>query len=106
MKALELVEYNHLEYRDAPEPDLAEDEVLVKEHAVGICGSDVHGQEGSNGRRIPTVITGHEAAGEAARWPTRVVNTKDDELWPVVAELTEGRGVRSGSAACTRATRA
>jgi threonine dehydrogenase-like Zn-dependent dehydrogenase len=64
MKALELVEYNHFEYRDVPEPEIAPDEVLVKVEAVGICGSDVHGQDGSTGRRIPPVIMGHEAAGD------------------------------------------
>ena len=31
--------------------------------ACGICGSDVHGMDGSTGRRIPPVIMGHEASG-------------------------------------------
>ena len=34
--------------------------------ACGICGSDVHGMDGSTGRRIPPLIMGHEAAGEIA----------------------------------------
>jgi L-iditol 2-dehydrogenase len=29
----------------------------------GICGSDVHGFDGSSGRRVPPIIMGHEAAG-------------------------------------------
>jgi L-iditol 2-dehydrogenase len=66
MKALELVAYNHFDYRDVPDPEPNEDEVLVRVRAVGICGSDVHGQDGSTGRRIPPVIMGHEAAGEIA----------------------------------------
>lgn len=66
MKALELVAYNHFEYRDVPDPEPKEDEVLVRVRAVGICGSDVHGQDGSTGRRIPPVIMGHEAAGDIA----------------------------------------
>ena len=74
MKALELVEYNHFEYKDVPEPDLAEDEVLVKVRAVGICGSDVHGQDGSTGRRIPPVIMGHEAAGDVTAVGPRVTH--------------------------------
>jgi L-iditol 2-dehydrogenase len=63
MKALVLEEYNKLVYRDFPDPVLAEDEVLVKVEAVGICGSDVHGMDGSTGRRIPPLVMGHEAAG-------------------------------------------
>ncbi len=31
--------------------------------ACGICGSDVHGYDGSTGRRIPPIVMGHEAAG-------------------------------------------
>jgi L-iditol 2-dehydrogenase len=63
MKALVLEAYNHLEYRDVPDPDLGSDEVLIHVKACGICGSDVHGLDGSTGRRIPPVIMGHEAAG-------------------------------------------
>ena len=63
MKALVLEEYNKLVYKDFPDPVLADDEVLVKVEAVGICGSDVHGMDGSTGRRIPPLVMGHEAAG-------------------------------------------
>jgi L-iditol 2-dehydrogenase len=31
--------------------------------ACGICGSDVHGMDGSTGRRRPPIVMGHEAAG-------------------------------------------
>jgi len=63
MKALVLEEYNKLVYRDWPEPEVADDEVLVKVKAVGICGSDVHGMDGSSGRRKPPIVMGHEASG-------------------------------------------
>jgi 2-desacetyl-2-hydroxyethyl bacteriochlorophyllide A dehydrogenase len=63
MKALVLEEYNKLVYRDWPDPVIAPDEVLVQIKAAGICGSDVHGYDGSTGRRIPPLIMGHEAAG-------------------------------------------
>jgi len=63
MKALVLEEYNKLVYREWPDPVIAPDEVLVQVKAVGICGSDVHGFDGSTGRRIPPLIMGHEAAG-------------------------------------------
>jgi L-iditol 2-dehydrogenase len=66
MKALVLEEYNKLVYKDVPDPELAHDEVLVKVEAAGICGSDVHGMDGSSGRRIPPLIMGHEAAGVIA----------------------------------------
>jgi len=63
MKALVLEAYNKLVYKDFPDPIVADDEVLIKVEAVGICGSDVHGMDGSSGRRIPPLVMGHEAAG-------------------------------------------
>lgn len=66
MKALVLREYGRLVYEEVPEPQLAPDEVLVKVAACGICGSDVHGLDGSTGRRQPPLIMGHEASGVLA----------------------------------------
>lgn len=63
MKALVLEEYKKLVYKDVPDPLIKGNEVLVKVKACGICGSDVHGFDGSTGRRIPPMIMGHEASG-------------------------------------------
>ena len=63
MRALVLTEYDHFEYRDVPQPQVGPDDVLVEVKACGICGSDVHGMDGSSGRRIPPIIMGHEASG-------------------------------------------
>jgi (R,R)-butanediol dehydrogenase/meso-butanediol dehydrogenase/diacetyl reductase/L-iditol 2-dehydrogenase len=65
MKALLMEEYKKLAYVDFPDPKLeTEHDMLVRVQAVAICGSDVHGFDGSTGRRIPPIIMGHEAAGE------------------------------------------
>jgi L-iditol 2-dehydrogenase len=66
MKALVLKEYNKLVLEEVPAPSPADDEVLVAVKACGICGSDVHGLDGSTGRRRPPIIMGHEAAGVIA----------------------------------------
>ncbi|HLP74900.1 MAG TPA: galactitol-1-phosphate 5-dehydrogenase [Bacteroidales bacterium] len=63
MKALVLEEYNKLVYKDVPEPFIGDEDVLIRVMACGICGSDVHGYDGSTGRRIPPIIMGHEASG-------------------------------------------
>jgi L-iditol 2-dehydrogenase len=63
MKALILADYKKLELRDLPVPEPREDELLIRVRACGICGSDVHGYDGSTGRRIPPIVMGHEAAG-------------------------------------------
>lgn len=64
MKALLLSEYKKLELTDMPVPTIGAEDVLVKVKACGICGSDIHGYDGSTGRRIPPLVMGHEAAGE------------------------------------------
>src|SRR5277367_690689 len=66
MKALLLSEYSKLEVADLPTPAIGPGEVLVQVAACGICGSDVHGYDGSSGRRIPPLVMGHEAAGIVA----------------------------------------
>jgi L-iditol 2-dehydrogenase len=63
MKALVLSAYKELELLDLPVPKPADDELLIRIRACGICGSDVHGYDGSTGRRLPPVVMGHEAAG-------------------------------------------
>ena len=66
MKALVLTKYRHLEISEVPTPVPGPEEVLVRVAACGICGSDVHGYDGSSGRRIPPIVMGHEAAGTVA----------------------------------------
>jgi L-iditol 2-dehydrogenase len=66
MKALLLSQYNQLDIADLPAPVPGADEILVRVAACGICGSDVHGYDGTSGRRIPPIVMGHEAAGVVA----------------------------------------
>ena len=67
MKALVFTAPHTFEYRDVPRPEPAPDEVLVQVKACAICGSDVHGSSGENGRRIPPLVMGHEASGTIAQ---------------------------------------
>ena len=89
MKALVLKEYMNLVYEDVPEPTYGPDEVLIEVKACGICGSDVHGMDGSTGRRIPPVIMGHEASGviletgpNVKDWKTGDRVTFDSTVYP------------------------
>ena len=67
MRALLLSEYKKLSVVEMPTPAIGDDEVLVRVRACGICGSDIHGYDGSTGRRIPPLVMGHEAAGVIER---------------------------------------
>jgi L-iditol 2-dehydrogenase len=79
VKALVLKEYKQFSYEDVPVPEIGEDDVLIRVKACGICGSDVHGIDGSTGRRIPPIIMGHEAAGVIERVGGKVTDWKVGE---------------------------
>jgi L-iditol 2-dehydrogenase len=90
MKALVLEEYNKLVYKEVPLPEMKENEVLVRVKACGICGSDVHGMDGSSGRRIPPIIMGHEASGVIEKvgkavtdWTSSDRVTFDSTIYPL-----------------------
>ncbi len=79
MKALLLSEYSRLDVVDVPMPRPGPGDVLVKVQACGICGSDVHGYDGSSGRRIPPLIMGHEASGVVAAAGANVTDLREGE---------------------------
>ena len=66
MRALLLTEPSQLEVTDIDRPEIGPRDLLGEVKACGICGSDVHGYDGSSGRRIPPLVMGHEAAGVVA----------------------------------------
>ena len=63
MKALVYTNTLELQYRDEPDPVVADGEALIEIEAVGICGSDMHAYHGHDARRVPPLILGHEAVG-------------------------------------------
>jgi L-iditol 2-dehydrogenase len=63
MKALRLDDLMTFSYVDVPAPSVGDGDVLVAVRACGICGSDIHGFDGTSGRRTPPLIMGHEASG-------------------------------------------
>jgi threonine dehydrogenase-like Zn-dependent dehydrogenase len=54
-----------VETREDPRPGPGD--VLVRVVATGICGSDVHGFTGENGRRHPGQVMGHETVGKVEK---------------------------------------
>jgi threonine 3-dehydrogenase len=53
--------------KDVPEPGIGPDDVLIRVHRTGICGTDIHiwSWDAWAARTVPTpLVTGHEFAGE------------------------------------------
>ncbi len=85
-----MTEYKTFSYEDVPLPEIGDDDVLIQVKACGICGSDVHGMDGSSGRRIPPIIMGHEASGVI------------EQLGRAVSEWKTGERVTFDSTVVTR----
>jgi len=68
MKAQVFYEPNDMRLEDVPIPEIADDEVLVRVKACGICGSDIAYYFGASSLETPTgkgpLILGHEYTGE------------------------------------------
>ncbi len=64
MKALVYTAPHEMTYQDYQDPTIQDGHVIIKIHAVGICGSDMHAFHGHDPRRLPGLVLGHELAGE------------------------------------------
>lgn len=72
MKALVWTEPEKMVMETVVEPVPAEDEVLIRVEAVGICGSEIEGYLGHNSLRVPPLIMGHEFCGRVVASGQRV----------------------------------
>lgn len=88
MKALELVANSRLELVERTVPEPGRGELRIAVAACGICGSDLHGMDGSSGRRRPPLVMGHEASGridavgpELDGWKVGERVTFDSTVW-------------------------
>lgn len=63
MRALVLTDWWQLEVQEVPVPQVGPTGVLLDIVATGICGSDIHGFTGENGRRRFGQVMGHETVG-------------------------------------------
>ncbi|MCG7338926.1 zinc-binding dehydrogenase [Staphylococcus sp. ACRSN] len=67
--------FGNLELLDQPNPSPKADEVKIKVHYAGICGTDVHTYEGHYKVNFPVTL-GHEFAGEIIEVGENVENLK------------------------------
>lgn len=72
---------HNLKVEDIKIPELRPDEVLIKVHACGICGTDMHIFDGDEGAAAtpPGTVLGHEFAGEIVRVGTDVTDVVPGE---------------------------
>lgn len=77
MLSAQVLKPNHLEFVTQPIPEIThDDDVLIKVHAVGICGSDVHIYHGTSPVAVYPRILGHEISAEVVSVGKGVQNLK------------------------------
>ena len=75
MKAIVYDAPRQFTYRDIDTPKISSDEVLLRVHACGLCGTDLHVHEGNFGPRFP-LTPGHEFSGEIVELGSEVTGLK------------------------------
>ncbi|KKQ29881.1 MAG: hypothetical protein A3H17_01785 [Candidatus Levybacteria bacterium RIFCSPLOWO2_12_FULL_37_14] len=89
MKALQYFGKQDLRFVDLSEPQIGENEILMKVKKVGICGTDLHIY--NNGMNVPLpLVLGHEFVGDIIKIGNNVTNIKVGDR--AVAEHVIGCG--------------
>lgn len=93
MRALYYPAHDTLSLEDLPIPNYADDEVLIKVEACGICGSEIETFKSQSTRRVPPLIMGHEFSGTIQKMGSKVAN------WVVGSKVVSNSIVSCGK--CT-----
>ena len=72
MRVLELKNFGEMAIAERERPPVGDHDVVIDVAVTGICGSDIHGYTGENGRRVLGQVMGHESAGRIAALGARV----------------------------------
>jgi D-arabinose 1-dehydrogenase-like Zn-dependent alcohol dehydrogenase len=76
MRAAVITKYNeNWELKTLPDPRPAAGQVVIKIHASGMCGTDLHVHHGAFGLPLP-IVAGHEPVGEIVEVGAGVVDLK------------------------------
>ncbi|MBN1836582.1 MAG: alcohol dehydrogenase catalytic domain-containing protein, partial [Spirochaetales bacterium] len=81
MRQAVMVKPGEIEIREVERPSAGRDEVLIRIHNIGVCGSDIHVYHGKHPYTSYPVVQGHEVSGEIA------------EIGPGVEGLEVGQAV-------------
>ncbi len=79
MRAAVCKKFETIVIEDVPVPEPGRGEVLVRVRATGLCGSDLHGYEGTHPMIEWPVILGHEASGTVAAYGKDVKGWKEGD---------------------------
>jgi len=91
MHAAILLAPRKLEIREIEEPEIGNEDVLVRVRACGICGSDYHAYEGAHPRVKYPIILGHEFSGVVEKVGSNVRSVREGDRVVVDPNITCGK---------------
>jgi len=104
MKAIVYESPRNFSYCDIAEPKVNADEVLIRVHACGLCGTDLHIHIGEFGPRFP-LIPGHEFTGELVELGAEVSAISPDYTYRPTPDFLTLSGVGIlGCKVCVRSS--
>ena len=80
--------------RDIPQPDIRDDEVLIRIRRAGVCGTDVHIYDRdawAQGRCRPPFTVGHEFAGDVVQVGRLVADVREGDRVTAEGHIVCGR---------------
>jgi len=89
--------------KDVPEPQMRDDEVLIRVRRAGVCGTDVHIYDWdawASGRCKPPFTVGHEFAGDVVKVGRLVSDVHEGDRVTAEGHIVDGRCLlcRTGNA--------
>lgn len=74
MKVATFYDKDDIKYEERAIPSIGEDEVLIKMHACGLCGTDIH--KVLDRKVLPQTVLGHEVSGEIVKVGNKIEDYK------------------------------
>ena len=68
MRAIYMKEPGDVSLIDIPKPEVREEDVLIRVHRVGLCGTDLQSYRGVAALTNFPLVPGHELGGEVESW--------------------------------------
>ena len=98
------------ELREVPQPDIRDDDVLIRVRRAGVCGTDVHiytWDAWAQGRCRPPFTVGHEFAGDVVAAGANVTHVRPGDRVTAEGHIVDERSLlsRTGNAHVDLSTR-
>ncbi len=91
MKQAVMIKPGEIRFREVDIPEINNNQVLIRIHEIGICGSDVHVYHGKHPTTDYPVVQGHEVSGEVVETGANVKRVKPGDRVIIRPQIVCGK---------------